>query len=434
MEAGLTMGSTVRTSFGEEWTIREKLGEGGQGYVYRVERNGVERALKWYKPRVISKTFYEHIKKNVIDGPPSGGYIWPMETTEFDGTTFGYIMEIRPDGFYDMTDILLKNVDFRSYRRVVDAALNIVKDMRMLHNKGYSYQDLNDGNFFINPDNGRVLICDNDNVATSGQSTGVLGKPRYMAPEIVLRRHMPDINSDRFSMALIIFRLLTLEHPLEGKRVNGHTVSPDLQKILYGEQPIFMFDPEDKRNRPDERLNHNATTVWECLPGYMQDIFLRVFGKEGLQNPNRRPTEAEWIDALVRFRSNIIPCRCGNEVFVTEDGEAICDSCGEDVPIPFWLELLEYRIPGVKGNRVYNCQTCIANADDALKPVGSVISAQNDPSRLGLRNLTEETWQAVTTKGTRREVKPGDVIPLKDGITFNCNGTTIRIKGGNADA
>ena len=30
---------------------------------------------------------------------------------------------------------------------------------------GYSYQDLNDGNFFINPQSGDVLICDNDNVA-----------------------------------------------------------------------------------------------------------------------------------------------------------------------------------------------------------------------------------------------------------------------------
>ena len=28
-----------------------------------------------------------------------------------------------------------------------------------------SYQDLNDGNFFIDPQTGKVLICDNDNVA-----------------------------------------------------------------------------------------------------------------------------------------------------------------------------------------------------------------------------------------------------------------------------
>lgn len=38
----------------------------------------------------------------------------------------------------------------------------------MLHRHGYSYQDLNDGNFFINPESGDVLICDNDNVMPQG--------------------------------------------------------------------------------------------------------------------------------------------------------------------------------------------------------------------------------------------------------------------------
>jgi DNA-binding helix-hairpin-helix protein with protein kinase domain len=41
---------------------------------------------------------------------------------------------------------------------MVNAALNITAGFRALHNKGYSYQDLNDGNFFINPQNGNVLI------------------------------------------------------------------------------------------------------------------------------------------------------------------------------------------------------------------------------------------------------------------------------------
>ena len=434
MGTGLAIGSTIRTTFGEEWTVTGNLGEGGQGYVYRVERDGVEKALKWYKPRVVSRTFYEHIRKNVMDGSPSDGYVWPMETTEFNGNTFGYIMELRPEGFYDMTDILLRKVEFQSFRRTVDASMGIVNNLRILHNKGYSYQDLNDGNFFINPENGQVLICDNDNVATAGLSTGVLGKPRYMAPEIVLRHHMPDIHSDRFSLALIIFRLLTLEHPLEGKRVREHTMSPEVQTKLYGKDPVFMFDPEDERNRPDPELNRNAIAVWECLPGYMRNIFIRAFGKEGLKIPGRRPTEAEWIDALVRFRSNIVTCSCGNEIFVSEDDKAICDQCGKSVEIPLWLELPEYRIPGMKGSRIYRCQTCIANAEDALKPEGSIIAARNDPSKLGVRNMSDEVWHAVTTKGVDRTVKPGDVVPLKEGIQFDCNGSTIMIKGGKINA
>lgn len=434
METGLPIGATIRTSFGEEWTVTGNLGEGGQGYVYRIERDGVARALKWYKPRVVSQTFYEHIRKNVIDGSPSDRYIWPMETTDFDGTTFGYVMDLKPEGFYDMTDFLLKRVDFKSFKQAVDAAMNIVNELRILHNRGYSYQDLNDGNFFINPDNGKVLICDNDNVATAGLSTGVLGKPRYMAPEIVLRHHMPDIHSDMYSMALIIFRLLTLEHPLEGKRVKDQPMSPEVQKKLFGEDPVFMFDPEDDRNRPDSNLNRNAMAVWFCLPEYMKEIFIRAFGKDGLKNPHKRPTEAEWIDALVRFRSNIVQCACGNEVFIPENGEVSCDRCDKPVDIPFWIRLPEYRIPGVKGSRIYRCQTCISNAEEALKPAGRVLAAQNDVRKLGIRNLSGSNWAALTTKGVRRTVKPNEVIPLKAGIRFECNGSTITIEGGKSNA
>ena len=77
-------------------------------------------------------------------------------------------------------------------KTIIDAALNIVSAYRILHNNGYCYQDLNNGNFFINPDTGRVLICDNDNVAPDGTHTGIIGKPGYIAPEIILGQKEED--------------------------------------------------------------------------------------------------------------------------------------------------------------------------------------------------------------------------------------------------
>ncbi len=59
----------------------------------------------------------------------------------------------------------LQGFVFSSVAALINAGLNMVEGFRALHNRGYSYQDLNDGNFFINPQSGDVLICDNDNVA-----------------------------------------------------------------------------------------------------------------------------------------------------------------------------------------------------------------------------------------------------------------------------
>ena len=50
--------------------------------------------------------------------------------------------------------------------------------------------------------------------------------------------------------------------------------------------------------------------------------------------------------------------------------------------------------------------------------------------RLGIRNMSSEPWNAVTTKGVNRKVEPNGVIPLKAGIRFRSNDSTITINGG----
>lgn len=46
---------------------------------------------------------------------------------------------------------------------------------------GYSYQDINDGSSFMDPNTGDLLIHNNNNVAAD-KKPGILGKMRNMAP------------------------------------------------------------------------------------------------------------------------------------------------------------------------------------------------------------------------------------------------------------
>ena len=269
MNERLENGFLVKTLFGGTVQVGQFLGEGGQGCVYTADYNGQKKALKWYKKSSLGANpdaFYENIKQNVMRGAPSSEFLWPLDITEWSDGTFGYIMDLRPEGFYEVTDYMLCHVRFQSYRAIIDAAMSIVSAFRILHNKGYSYQDLNDGNFFINPQNGRVLICDNDNVAPDGVETGIIGKPRYMAPEIVMKKNKPDSLSDRFSMSVILYILFCLNHPLEGERYLVPGLTPALQEKLYGSEPLFMWDPDNEGNRPHPVIHQNSITVWECLP------------------------------------------------------------------------------------------------------------------------------------------------------------------------
>jgi len=433
MEGKLAIGTRLKTLCGEA-VVEQWLAEGGQGDVYRVKYNGEDKALKWYKPGGMGKNragFYENLKSNVMNGPPSPVFLWPLDITEpdKDSGVFGYIMDLRPEGYHEVSAFMLTKVRFYSYRTVVDAALQIVLAYRILHNLGYSYQDLNDGNFFIHPQTGDVRIGDNDNVAPNGTETGIIGKPRYMAPEIVTRKNMPDTLSDLYSMSVILFILFFLTHPLEGKRSLTPALTPQLQELLYGKDPLFIMDKDNRDNGPDPAIHKNILSVWPDLPGYMQELFNRAFCQQALKNPNLRPTEKDWIDNLVRFRSEIVLCPCGNNVFL-QDGKP-CEKCGRTLRVPFRLRFRNIKIPATAGSKLYKCQFGTCNADEALNPVGRIIAKKDEPSVLALQNLSDRSWDAVSPSGMAVKVRPGAAIPLRSGskfiVTTEVNKETVEI-------
>lgn len=82
-------------------------------------------------------------------------------------------MDLRPQGYYEFGQFLLCKQKFSSWLAMTTAAMDICEGFKALHAKGLSYQDLNDGNFFINPQTGRVLICDNDNADELKNNYGI---------------------------------------------------------------------------------------------------------------------------------------------------------------------------------------------------------------------------------------------------------------------
>lgn len=96
--------------------------------------------------------------------------------------------------------------------------------------------------------------------------------------------------------------------------------------------------------------------------------------------------------------------------------------------IPFRLQLSNYSILGVSGNRIFKCQTDPCNADEALKIVGQMVQIEKGgKSALVLKNLSEDSWNARTAGGKEKEVAPGEAVPFMKGIIFTIGSETIRI-------
>lgn len=148
-----------------------------------------------------------------------------------------------------------------------------------LHTMGYSYRDISFGNMFFDPDTGDVLICDNDNVSANGiDNSSVYGTPRFMAPEIVMGQAKPSRNTDLYSLAVLLFYMFMMGHPLEGK-LEAEIKCMDIHAMnkLYGKNPIFIYDPNDKSNRPVKGYQDNVIIYWELYPQVIRDLFIKSF-------------------------------------------------------------------------------------------------------------------------------------------------------------
>ena len=104
-----SQGKKIRVVGGGTLEILEKLGEGGQGVVYKVKYNGKQLALKWYFGEKLRNKidFYENIQNNIKQGAPTDSFLWPLEITEEEADSFGYLMELRPPQYKDFSKFLL---------------------------------------------------------------------------------------------------------------------------------------------------------------------------------------------------------------------------------------------------------------------------------------------------------------------------------------
>lgn len=428
----LIEGTRLITDSNNEIIIEGKLGAGGSGCVYLATYKGEKKAVKVF----YTKGYETEIQRRKLDrlfrmNFPDGRFVWPLDLI-VSGDIVGYVMDLVPPEYCSMGDILRGKAKFSSFRAVATAAIEIAAAMRCLHAMGFIYPDYNTENIFIDPNRGKVRICDTEQITVFGKQSNIMGTPRFMAPEIVRGEREPSTQSERFSLAVIIFLLLTMTHPLEGKRSLSIFLTPEMELQLYGTDPVFILDPDDDRNRPVTGVHVAIEKIWPELPSYMKDMFIRQFSREVMMHPEKRATEGEWLDLLMRFYSEIVPCpSCGGDSFGygSDENNPVCSFCGSPLPIQRFArsKRIDYLIPLIPRSVIRRAQLGVSNLDAADAPVFSVLSHKSDPSLLGLRNITNEDVQVQRHNSPPVVAKPGDVIKAAPGTIVTAFGNTLEI-------
>lgn len=412
------------TVFGEPWSVAEELGRGGEGAVYAVHDGSDRRrfALKWYfSPADWRRDLLAYL---VDRGSPTDRFLWPLAIIEARDGTFGYVMHLRPDGYASLADLLRGRVERRE-DRVLRFGLDLASSFLALHGAGLCYRDINFGNAFYDPTNGRALICDNDNVGIDGVSrSGVRGAPQFMAPEIVREETLPSRVTDQHSLAVMLYYLLMVGHPLEGGRTWNVVADGDAHRRFFGVEPLFAFDPDDHRNRPDPISEAHVIERWERLPSSLRNLFLRAF-TVGLHDPELRVQDSEWCRSLRDASARLWRCqRCGRDSYA-EHGRTVCGGCG--TAMPGWVKVNGSELAISELLEVTRAH--VGPDGDDLRPVGIAEAHPGRAGVIGLRNATAESWHAVDPVAGPQVVPPGRRVRLLPGTTVDIGGVPLGVYG-----
>jgi hypothetical protein len=183
--------------------------------------------------------------------------------------------------------------------------------VRRLHQAGLAHADLSPKNVLADMPSGRALLLDFDAlVVPDVLPPVVLGTSGYVAPEILAtnhlpqtdpRRQLPSIRTDEHALAVLIYELLILRHPLHGPKVNAENVEDD-ERLSMGEKALFIEHPLDRSNAvPDLRPPCDA--LGPALTRLIHAAFV-----DGLHDPERRPSAYDWERTLVEKFDRLYPC------------------------------------------------------------------------------------------------------------------------------
>ena len=404
--------------------VEDYIGHGGQGAVYRAVVDGNHLALKCYFPHWLAIDVGLRARLDALLNvkQPSDRFLWPVDlVVSDDDTAFGYIMPLRAPGYEAMTS-LIAGRSSPSFRAVITASYELAQSFHLLHAEGLSYQDISDRNVWFDAQTGAIEICDVDNVSVNGVPSAVGGTADYMAPEIIVGKAKPSADSDRYSLAVLIFLMLMFDHPLRGARERRYAVLDDeARNAIYGVDPVFVLDPNDDSNRPVPGIHDQVLAYWPLYPRYIQTLFVRSF-TAGLHSPADRVWESEWRKQLVRLRDAILRCDgCTAENFYDEStsGMRCCWSCGQELGDPVRLVLADESVVLNTDTKLYRHHLDRHARYAFDRALASVARHPSQPELCGLRNDSSAPWTVTTRSGETMMIAQHQVVRLEEGLQID---------------
>jgi tRNA A-37 threonylcarbamoyl transferase component Bud32 len=291
--------------------LREMLGEGGMGTVYRGYHTVLDKtvALKLIRPDLVSRAdirdrFLQEARKGLLIKAEE--IVSVMDCSQQDGQYF-ILMEFVEGGGLNK---LLEGGKSLPVERACAVALDVARGLRAAHRKEIIHRDIKPENILISRDGhakiadlglAKSLIPDPSPRAPKGTQVGSrMGTPGYMAPEQIADTSSVDHRADMFSLGAMLYEMVKGE-----KAFSGETTDEIFQNT-WNESPPPLSGEAATRLGPiiDKLLKKNRDERYSSYDDLIADL------ERCLAAPGVAPTvaaSAASISPVVQTQPSLHP-------------------------------------------------------------------------------------------------------------------------------
>ena len=325
----------VYDQFGKTIVLKDQLGAGGEGTVYRV--SGRECAKIYTKPT----PFKEAKISTMIAKPPrpltdptckNGRVAWPIKTL-YDcpgGHFIGYMMPLIELNKYQESEVVFiekqrtKTFGERfTYEHLMIAAYNFAMTVHFIHQAGHSVGDLREKNILVDASGQVCLVdCDSFQIMDPVKKRFFASQtytPAYLAPEWT-DKDLSKTNrrgNDHFALGVWIFQMLMNGmHPYQARGGKADHAPSLSGKIKNGTYPYARA----RGLKPPV-----AAPDFDQVPKRLQVLFQACF-VNGHRNPDDRPQALAFADTLKLEIGRLKTCKM-NRTHRYSGDRAQCPFC-----------------------------------------------------------------------------------------------------------
>jgi hypothetical protein len=266
-------GERVRaTRFYNHFELRETLGTGGMGTVYKAHDMQLDRdvALKLLR-RDLGPEYAEQLRQEArITASVNHPHVVQVFSFGCDHDQYYLVMELVDRGTLD--DLIAERKKLTE-EEVLRTGIEVARGLRAAYKKGLIHRDVKPANILFN-DDGMAKISDfglAGIVEPHAQTSGAIwGTPYYIAPER-LNNQPEDFRSDIYSLGATLFHAVAGRPPFEGETMSA----ADLRALKNNPLKLKDVAPEVSRLTaaaiarmiaPDPRLRfHSHDTLIQAL-------------------------------------------------------------------------------------------------------------------------------------------------------------------------